>query len=226
MTAANHIRNEVSRLPRPRTARDLRWNMGGFCRSHTRTFKTNIQMLHTHREWNEYRQRSKRKVKKLGGAVGVPAPVVAVARCGRRHHTHMQESQPKGRGQQILNTEGRGRADWHLPWCKGIPERARSGGHTAAQGHRKTGQITTQIPTSLSATPPRLCNRSGRLLSTLVTCVVTFALRIQFCDASAWKRSPFALEQHHHSQRILQWIWKTFAVGCTKITWTYKTHAG
>lgn len=28
------------------------------------TFKTNIQMLHTHREWNEYRQRSKRKVKK------------------------------------------------------------------------------------------------------------------------------------------------------------------
>lgn len=89
---------------------------------------------------------------------------------GHRHHTHMQESQQKGRGEQILNTEGRGRAYWHLPWCKGIPELARSGGHTAAQGHRKTGQITTQIPTSLSATPPRFCNRSGRLhLSILVS---------------------------------------------------------
>lgn len=137
----------------------------GFCRSHTKTFKTNIQMLHTHREWNEYRQRIERKVKKHQWH---RPRVCCGTREGHRHHTHMQDSQQKGRGEQILNIEGRGRADWHLPWCKGIPELARSGGHTAAQGHRKTGQITTQIPTSLSATPPRFCNRSGRLHSSIL----------------------------------------------------------
>lgn len=194
--------------------RDLRWGVEGFVaatRKHSR--QTYRCYIHIENETNTDTGVNK-KWKSCSGAVRVPEEHAAGAGI-----THII-CRSRNRKEEVnrywtLRGEGGLTDTYH-----GVKEFQNSLGVADTRRHRDTERQDRLLhrylhpsvqPHPVFATGPADCS------SILVTlrCNICRLIRILIL---AQRRSPFALEQHHHYQVKMIGIWKAVVAGCTKIT--------